>query len=383
MKGAFVYVNAGKGHYIPAKALADSFGDAGHDTELVELFSMFGKCIWRSFIKYDWRICLHHPWLEVRLHRMTDSAKNNKAIRMQIYYGNRIERFRHWYEASKPDFIVSTHFLGGVLIPLLLKHIGAECPVFQYAPDIFDIPKAGVSDDVARMYIASHMGLEHMVQAGESRAKASVCPFPLQRRFDSCERLSRKDARVKLGLKDKFTVLINLGGEGIGNPSVLYGLAERGLDVQVVVIGGRSRSTAHAYDRFQKQYPDFGLVRAGFVDNVPDYLSACDVQYGKTGANALMEAIYMHRPCIISEVLYMARSIADFFSEYPVGWCEDNLTAQLDIMESLYSNPGLLNDIEKQFQQLPFEFGADAFRDKIISDYNKLAGSGTQSSIGS
>ena len=369
MKGIFVYVNAGKGHYIPAKALSDSFKDADCETELTEFFSIFGKCLWKSFIKYDWRICLHHPWLEVRLHRATDSSRNNKAIRMQIYFGHRIERFRKWYEREKPDFIVSTHFLGGVLLPLLIKHIGAECPVFQYAPDIFDIPKAGVSDDVERMYIASAIGAEHMIKSGESRDKARVCPFPLQRSFDKSERLSKADARKKLGLKDKFTILINLGGEGIGNSSILYSLAKRQLDVQVVVIGGRNKKTSDEYDRFQNDYPDFDLVRAGFVDNVPDYLASSDMQYGKTGANALMEAIYMHRPCLISDVLYMARSIGDFFGAYPVGWCEDDIDAQLDIIQSLYENPGLLDDIDDVFQQLPFRFGADRFRDQIMEDY--------------
>lgn len=372
MKGAFVYVNAGKGHFIPAKALADSFGKAGYETELIELFSLFGKCFWKSFIKYDWRICLHHPMLEVKLHRATDSAKKNAAIIKQVYYGKRIEHFREWFEKNKPDFFVSTHFLGGVLLPVLLKEIGASCPVFHYAPDIFDIPKAGVSDDVAKMYISSHIGMEHMIASGESRAKSAVCPFPLQRQFDLCDKLSKADARKKLGLKDKFTILINLGGEGIGNPAILYGLAARNADVQVVVIGGQNRRTDKAYGKFLRKYPAFDLIRAGFVDNVPDFLSACDMQYGKTGANALMEAFYMHRPCLISEVLYMARSIEDFFAAYPVGWCENDMKAQLDIIESLVDNRSLLHDIDALFQQLPFEFGADLFRDQIIMDYNNV-----------
>lgn len=381
MKAVFVYVDAGKGHYIPAKALSDSFGNAGCDTELVELFSIFGRCLWKSFIKYDWRICLHHPWLEVRLHKATDSKRNNKAIKMQIYLGHRIERFREWYEREKPDFIVSTHFLGGVLLPILIKHIGADCPVFQYAPDIFDIPKAGVSDDVEKMYIASKIGAEHMILSGESRNRTSVCPFPLQRSFETAEKLSKADARKKLGLKDKFTILINLGGEGIGTSSILYGLARRGLDVQVVVIGGHNSRTSYEYDRFQKDYPDFDLVRAGFVDNVPDYLSSSDMQYGKTGANALMEAMYMYRPCLISDVLYMARSISDFFASYPVGWCENAIDAQLDIIQSLYDDPALLDDIDAIFQQLPFQFGADLFRAQIMDDYEKWKNVETESTL--
>ena len=34
MKGAMLYVNAGKGHYVPAKALADSFIRAGQEAVL-------------------------------------------------------------------------------------------------------------------------------------------------------------------------------------------------------------------------------------------------------------------------------------------------------------------------------------------------------------
>ena len=41
MRGAMLYVNAGKGHYTPAIALADSFNKAGHTVVVEDLLQQF------------------------------------------------------------------------------------------------------------------------------------------------------------------------------------------------------------------------------------------------------------------------------------------------------------------------------------------------------
>ena len=76
MRGAMLYVNAGKGHYMPAKALADSFVRAGHEAILEDLFVVVDAPFWKLFCKYDWRFLLHHPKFERFLHRYTDSRLN-------------------------------------------------------------------------------------------------------------------------------------------------------------------------------------------------------------------------------------------------------------------------------------------------------------------
>ena len=73
MKGALLYGNAGKGHYIPAKALAESFERAGYETILEDLFVVFDTEFWEDFCRNEWRFMLRHPRLEALLDRLSDT----------------------------------------------------------------------------------------------------------------------------------------------------------------------------------------------------------------------------------------------------------------------------------------------------------------------
>ena len=65
----------------------------------------------------------------------------------------------------------------------------------------------------------------------------------------------------------------------------------------------------------------------------------------------------------------MARKVKEFFNEHKVGWCEDNLDKKVDIIERCYRDESLLEEISKNFENLPLEFSADRLRDQILEDY--------------
>ena len=104
-----LYVNAGKGHYVPAKALADSFIRGGHEAVLEDLFVTFDTPFWEFFCKYDWRFLLHHPRLEPFVHSLTDNRLNFYLIRGQGFQKKHMRAFEAWYDKNRPDFIISTN----------------------------------------------------------------------------------------------------------------------------------------------------------------------------------------------------------------------------------------------------------------------------------
>lgn len=373
MKGAMLYVNAGKGHYMPAKALYDSMLKAGYDAVLEDLFVVFDTPFWEFFCKYDWRFLLHHPKLEPVVHKMTDNRMNFHLINWQGLMKKHSKGFLRWYEKERPDFIVSTNFLGGIFLPSVVEKYDLSVPIYQYAADVFDTPLTGVNGNIDKMFFPTQLGCENAIKKGQPDRTVSLCPFPLQEKMSDYTPLSKIQAREKLGLdKEKFTVLYSLGGEGIGNPHFVLEIAKRNLDWQVVVIGGSSKTMKRSFDRLQDRYPSFSIVRPGFVDNVQEYLSACDVQVGKAGANALMEAMYLKRPCLVSELLYAALATENFFSKHGVGWCENDVEKQIDILHEYASNPYLQKEMSRNFENLPVSFGADKFRDLLLAETERF-----------
>ena len=112
------------------------------------------------------------------------------------------------------------------------------------------------------------------------------------------------------------------------------------------------------FSLFKKLNSDFDLEMRGFVDNVPLYIMACDMQMGKAGANSLMESLYLKRPFLVSEVLYMARSTPLFFRDHYCGWCEDDNEKKADIIERYYRDEEERKRIEEGMESLPIEFSA-------------------------
>ena len=104
MRGAMLYVNAGKGHYVPAIALADSFNKAGHKAIVEDLFIAMGTPFWEWFCKYDWRFLLHHPHLEGICHYMTDNRLSTQLIKGQGLTKGHLSSLEAWYRKYKPDF---------------------------------------------------------------------------------------------------------------------------------------------------------------------------------------------------------------------------------------------------------------------------------------
>ena len=372
MKGAMLYVNAGKGHYMPAKALYDSMIDAGHEAVLEDLFVVLDTPFWEFFCKYDWRFLLHHPRLEPIVHRMTDNRFNYHLIKSKGHHKKRLEGFRKWYEWEKPDFIVSTNFLGGIILPAVVRELGLNVPVYQYAADVFDTPLTGIEPMIDKMFFPTQIGVENAIKRGQPADTVALCPFPLQKKMAVYQPLSKKLTREKLGLRDCFTVLYSMGGEGIGNPAFFHALAKEHPDWQVIAIGGSSKTMSRALNNFQEKYPEFNLVRPGFVDNVGEYLAACDVHVGKAGANALMEAVYLRRPCLVSELLYAALATEQFFSKRGVGWCENNVKKQVDILTEYASSPELQSKMDKNFDNLAVVFNAGMFVEQLIKETNRI-----------
>ncbi len=368
MKGAFLYVDAGKGHYIPAVALADAMRDMGHEAVVEDLFLVFKLPFFKWISKKYWRYLLHHPSLDMKVSAMSNGRMSHDSLKALSNSVKALRHFEKWFMREKPDFILSTNFMGATLLPAILKKLGIDCPVYDYAADLFDQVKAGVDSDLTTCYITTELGMRHTIAMGQAEEKVKLCPFPLSKKFEVAAKLTKEEARKKLDLKNKFTVLWNLGGEGIGNPKLLYGLVKRNLDIQVVVIGGKSKSTEREFGIFKKQNPSFDLEMRGFVNNVQEYIMACDMQMGKTGANSLMESLYLRRPFLVSEVLFMGRSTQIFFDQYPVGWCEDDLEGKLDIIEMAYKDKSVLENIDEQMKKLPVDFSAPHFVEMLIED---------------
>jgi processive 1,2-diacylglycerol beta-glucosyltransferase len=373
MKGAMLYVDAGKGHYVPAKAASDALLRCGHDCSVEDMFTVLASPFWQWFCKHEWRFLLKHPQLERSFHRLEDNRFNAFLMSMVAARIHVARDFCSWFERTKPDFILCTNFLGGVVITSIVQHKKLNVPVFVYVADVFNNPRAGFHRQIDRLFVPSPLGLQNLLAQGYREEQIKLCPFPLQTSIQVLVRTDKQSARKKLGLEvDRFTVLLNYGGEGIGSTELLEELARRNLPWQVVIVGNLAPQVKQRFLDLGAIHPFLSLHIPGFVSNIGDYMLACDVQAGKAGANALMESMALHRPFMISELLHAAQDTSTFLNGFGVGWVEKHPRRQADILCTLANDTAMQDAMEMRFASLPLSFDSDAFAAMLVQEVFSL-----------
>ena len=373
MLGAMLYVHAGKGHYIPAKALTDAMERAGYQTCLLDMFGVLKAPFWQWYCKHEWRFMLHHPRLERFYHRLLDShfiASVLRALSVRLHTNR---DFISWYEQTKPDFILCTNFLGGSVIASIAKRANLKVPIFVYAADVFNNPKAGYCKTIDRLFIPTGLGVRNLLSQGYTEEQVRLSPFPLQTSIQQMEKLSKSEARKLLGLEDRFTLLLNLGGEGIGSNALLKQLIKHKLAWQVAVVGNISEATKKRFHALASHLPGMSMHTPGFVSNIGHYMLACDVQAGKAGANALMESLSLGRPFLINELLHAARDTQTFFQEYQVGWVIRRPKQQMLTLKAFAEDETKQQSIDCNLKTLPLQFDSDQFVNLLLNEVNSLA----------
>ena len=376
MKGLCVYVDGGKGHYVPAKAVMESLNEMGVETHLEEFFSYLDIKWIGKINKFYWRSMLRMPGLERKLSKHNDADSNGMELAVNMARKLCTKKLLSRLDEFRPDFIFATHPYASTILPEMLYSAGINIPVYYFATDVFSAPVATICDKLRRFYIATEEGKERVLKMGQKPDTVVLSPFPLQKSVAEGEKLSKEEARHKLGLNPSlFTLQLNLGGEGIGSLLLLKNLLKADKPMQIVILGGMDKKgTAHINEIIRNADAKNTKVSVpGFVSNVNEYLAASDIVAGRAGINTIVEAMYAHRPFLITELVYTVLPSAEYIVSHKVGWnTSDNPEEATDIVLDAFAHPEKLEEMESAFNSIPIEYSAEKLTSMIISDAASL-----------
>lgn len=370
MRFLCVYVDGGKGHYIPAKAVQEQLISMGHEAELIEFFELFNiKWIGR-INKKIWRMMLRSPKIENHFSKQNDQDKDRMAFASKVIQHFLRKSFRKTISQKNPDLIFTTHPYPSRFISDVLDKLAVSIPVTYYATDVFSAPVATVSNSLTKYYISTAEGLEYVKDMGQEPATLELAPFPLQKSCAENTLTSKEEARKLLGLNEKmFTLQINYGGEGLGTTNLLKSLGYLLDDVQVVIIGGMTDATKSKLKLICDMLPNNVHSHIiGFTDKVNAYNVASDIIAGRAGINTILEAFYLRRPFLITELVYTVKASADYICKYKVGWnAHLDPERQFEVIKECMDNPQVLKDMDRNFDAIPIEYGADKLAQRLIT----------------
>ena len=370
MKGLCVYVDGGKGHYVPAKAVAVELEKLGVETAVEEFFDYLDiRWLGRLNKKY-WRLMLKMPGIEQRLSKHNDSDSNGMEIAIKFANKHCWRMLMANLEEFRPDFIFATHPYASTILAEMLDHLKIDIPVYYYATDVFNAPVASICNKLKRFFISTEEGKERVLAMGQNPDTVEIVPFPLQQSIADTPSKTKAEARKQLGLDENlFTLQLNLGGEGIGSLSLLHGLMKKNMPMQIVIVGGMDKKMMKKLNTLieHNKADNVRIYNRGFITDVKTYLEASDIIAGRAGINTILEAMYMHRPFLITELVYTVIPSAEYVEKYQVGWnCSDDKEKSISIVSEYVDNSERLANIDEQFCRIPIKFSAANVAEKML-----------------
>lgn len=241
---------------------------------------------------------------------------------------------------SAPDIVIATEV--GVC-ELAAMHKRENHAAYRLvAVELMDFNRAWVQPEVD-LYLVTHEDLgAQLAAAGAARETIFCSGQPIHRRFAALP--SRDETRQRLGLEPGIPALLVLfGGTGFGKPRrILSELGRLRHAVQLVFIAGRNQ----ALEKELRTRVE-GLPRArvlGWVDNVQDWMVACDLMISKPGGSTLTEGFACGLPMLAYDPLpgNEQRTCA-WIEKWGVGRWVRRPEELAPVIDRLLENPGELD----------------------------------------
>ena len=372
-KIVFPYVEAGMGHIMPLKAVAEVFKKKyGDKVEVVETyFFRDQKNVKVIKVEEDF----------VRQVKMHNRRKGWGAAQFFLlnFFGQRISlnylyrnRYKYAYESSleyfkvlDADLIFNTHF-ATLYYSTEAKQKGLiNSKIVSYCPD----PVIGNQWDnrFDTMFVSSKNGIK-IANKSRSFKNTNVLysPFTINPKVLEYKK-TKEEYKKELGIDpNEFTILMCDGAYGAGklekNLTALLKLKE---EFTVIVVTGKNEELLERLKNI-KVPKNIKMLLYGFTDKMLLLNAASDIFVGKSGASNLAEASYFGLPVIVtSQATKIEVWIADYYiNEVGNGQLIKNTKKVISTLQKYINNPKLIEPYIKASKKARVVDGPE-----VIADY--------------
>jgi UDP-N-acetylglucosamine:LPS N-acetylglucosamine transferase len=240
--------------------------------------------------------------------------------------------------------VVSNHGLITTGLTMSKQRFGLKIPVLTFATEPHNISAYWADPLADHIVVPSEEVWQDLLGMGVPPSKMAIVGYPVQQAFLKAP--NKAEARVRLGLENRLTCLVSLGGEGVARKphKLICTLLDSDISLQVVVITGRNKALR---SQLQRLRPGSDKLRVeGFIDDMAGYLAASDVVVGKGGPASVYEALAVGRPVIITSYIGLNElGVVRFIERQGLGHYVKSPEALLEKVQHYASDPGLLEKV--------------------------------------
>jgi 1,2-diacylglycerol 3-beta-galactosyltransferase len=212
-------------------------------------------------------------------------------------------RIRAALDQYKPDLVISVHPLAQEITLHVLARRPARSPFVTVVTDLASVHPLWLTPRVDALYLASEEALAAARGAGVPPTRTHLLGLPIRPAFAEPPLLTRAALRAELGMDPGLPAVILMGGgDGVGPVEAIAvavdkAFAAQRIKAQIVVVCGRNEGLRSRLAARHWINPAHIL---GFVENMPDWMHACDAVITKAGPGTIAEACVCGLPILLS-----------------------------------------------------------------------------------
>ena len=341
MKVLLLSCNTGGGHNSAAKAIAEELLTHGEEAYVLDYLCLAGNGVSKLVGDGYVQIVKKTPLLFGLIYKlgMVISRLTRKS---PVYYINGcMAKYLNSYLKEHPtDVLIMPHLYPAETVTYM-KRKGMDLPVtIAVMTDYTCIPFWEETD--CDHYILPHEALrKSCIKKGIPNEKIQTFGIPVAK---NCRlKISKEEARKKLGLELNQKYFLAAGGSmGAGDfIELIQRLVSRTDTEQILAVCGNNRKAERKLKKKFKDEPR--VIVLGFTNQMPLYLSACDVVFTKPGGLTSTEAAVIGVPMIHTTPIPGCETVnRRFFMRAGMSWSALTLKGQVS------KGIRLMNDLEAQ-----------------------------------
>lgn len=372
IKVLFAKTEAGMGHIVPLTSIKEKFEEKYGDQFDIEFVNFFVDPNTKAMSKYN-KLLINTVKSQNKCHlygHATTKAMSFFGTRLSSYFTMRMT-VRHVYRDSlryleqlKPDVVVSSHFATNYYA----EHMKNKPLTIMYSPDVIVMKLFAYRADMVLtpMDFGYNKALESKRFTCDNLKLVDLC----LRNQLLTNTLTKEEAAKGLGIdSSKFTICIADGGYGIGKTLKLLKICiSKNMNINFVAICGKNEKLYKEIKQIKENNKSsVSIYPVSFNEYSINYLIASDIFCGKSGANAIAEAVYLCKPVIITGC---ATDIEDDNARYYVKevGCAKRISSYKKIIREIFklmNNKDEYNLLSNNAKKIHKNFGADKAADEI------------------
>lgn len=266
-----------------------------------------------------------------------------------------LPRLKKEVEEIKPDLIISTYFFHSHSLARWRKKENKKFGLWTVVADPWTINPTSFVKEADLHLVYDRVGFNEGLKYGIKKDQLMITGWwTRQEMYKDYDYL---ESRKKLGF-DNDRPIIFLGGGSLGTNSltkILPSLLMVDKKVGLVINTGIDKLAFNLVEQYKKMFERIRkdgmvkIVNMGWIENMAEVLSACDIVFGKAGPNFLFDTVAVGKPFVaMTHIGGQEDGNIDLIKKKKLGWIREKNGEISNFLFEFLENPIYF---EKKFEK--------------------------------